>query len=225
MHASFVWLFQKVFSQTPTLMMYLMILLANYSVHSMSAHAALAATMPHVQTEQVSSAGDHDDSSSKQKFDSSIIKNLRISPSSSSNGKTASVGGNNGGGGKYRPVGSDMDGEGRFDEFNYGGVTSFSTDNPSSMSGRASAEEEEALWGSIVDEALRMQAGSKEEALDRETMLRFVAPVNARIQTDDQMEYLKMDMFYQTELAREPENVLLLVNYAQFLYLVAQDFD
>ncbi|GER28077.1 tetratricopeptide repeat protein [Striga asiatica] len=224
MHASFVWLFQKVFSQTPTLMMYLMILLANYSVHSMSAHAALAATMPSVQTEQVSLAGDHDDSPSKQKFDSPIIKNLRISsPSSSSYGKTASIGGNNGGGGKYKPVGSDMDGEGRFNEFNYGGVTSFSTDNPSSMSGRASAEEEEALWGSIVNEALRMEAGSREEALDRETML--VAPVIARIETDDQMEYLKTDMFYQTELAREPENVLLLVNYAQFLYLVAQDFD
>ncbi|KAL9992990.1 hypothetical protein Hdeb2414_s0023g00624011 [Helianthus debilis subsp. tardiflorus] len=33
MNASFVWLFQQVFSQTPTLMVYVMILLANYSVH------------------------------------------------------------------------------------------------------------------------------------------------------------------------------------------------
>ncbi|GMI74342.1 hypothetical protein like AT2G29670 [Hibiscus trionum] len=40
--ASFVWLFQQVFSRTPTLM----ILLANYSVHSMGNKAALAAVNP-----------------------------------------------------------------------------------------------------------------------------------------------------------------------------------
>ncbi|EPS63918.1 hypothetical protein M569_10865, partial [Genlisea aurea] len=35
-HASFVWLFQKVFSHTPTLMVYVMILLANYGAHSIA---------------------------------------------------------------------------------------------------------------------------------------------------------------------------------------------
>lgn len=46
MNASFVWLFQQVFSQTPTLMVYVMILLANYSVYSMSNNIALAAPPP-----------------------------------------------------------------------------------------------------------------------------------------------------------------------------------
>ncbi|MCD7452873.1 hypothetical protein HAX54_018428 [Datura stramonium] len=42
MYASFVWLFRQVFSRTPTLMMYVMILLANYSVYSASHNVAIA---------------------------------------------------------------------------------------------------------------------------------------------------------------------------------------
>ncbi|CAA0820605.1 Tetratricopeptide repeat (TPR)-like superfamily protein [Striga hermonthica] len=191
MHATFVWLFEKVFSHTPILMMYLMILLANYSVYSMSAHAALAKTPP-VQACQV----DHDDNNYPSKI-SSVVKTLRLLPPSSSNGKTASIGGNsNGGGRKCKPVDSGMDGEGRFNESNYGGVGSISTNIFfSNMSRRASAEEEEVLWGSIVDE------------------------------TNEHSEYLRTDMFYQSELDQEPENTLLLANYAQFLYLVARDYD
>lgn len=42
MYASYVWLFRQVFSRTPTLMMYVMILLANYSVHCASNNVAIA---------------------------------------------------------------------------------------------------------------------------------------------------------------------------------------
>lgn len=43
MHASFVWLFQQVFSATPTLMVSVMILLANFTVYSIGSNSALAA--------------------------------------------------------------------------------------------------------------------------------------------------------------------------------------
>ncbi|KAK6122126.1 hypothetical protein DH2020_044136 [Rehmannia glutinosa] len=225
MHASFVWLFQKVFSHTPTLMMYVMILLANYSVYSMSTNAALQGHG--VAMEDVSMVEDHNPS--KQKFDSSIIRTLKLS---SSNGKTISVGGNNGGGGgKYRPTSSGTGGDGMFDESKYNrtitpdGASSIS-DNPSrtssgkeSVSRQDSIEEEETLWNSIVEEASRMQA------LDQETLRKFVSPVDAKFETDDRSEYLRTELLYQTELAQEPNNSLLLANYAQFLYLVAQDFD
>lgn len=46
MHASFVWLFQQVFSATPTLMVSVMILLANFTVYSIGSNSALAATPP-----------------------------------------------------------------------------------------------------------------------------------------------------------------------------------
>ncbi|KAL2236612.1 uncharacterized protein LOC105165171 [Sesamum indicum] len=230
MHASFVWLFQKVFSHTPTLMVYVMILLANYSVYSLSSNAAIAAAptaQPYsVAMEHVSVV--EDQSSDKQKFHSSIVRNFKLS---SSNGKSTSVGGNNGGGGggKYRPVGSGTDGDGRFDESNYQPTITpdgqSSLGNPSRTSGEETVssesvlEEETALWNSIVEEA------SRTRAVDQETTQKFVSPVDARIEADDYSEYFRTELLYQTELAHDPNNPLLLANYAQFLYLVAQDFD
>ncbi|GFP80583.1 hypothetical protein PHJA_000201700 [Phtheirospermum japonicum] len=213
MHASFVWLFQKVFSHTPTLMVHLMILLANYSVYSMSTNAALAATCPPVHTtEQVSVVEDFNDNIKNNNINininPSIVRTVKLS---SSNGNTASVGGNSGGGGgKYKPVASGTEGD---EPVNYD-----RTITPSSISTNS---QEETLWDSIMGEASRMGGGS----LDQETVRRFVSPVDARIESDDQTGHLKTELLYQTELDREPNNPLLLANYAQFLYLVAQDFD
>ncbi|KAG8371482.1 hypothetical protein BUALT_Bualt13G0092800 [Buddleja alternifolia] len=226
MHASFVWLFQKVFSQTPTLMVYVMILLANYSVYSISSNVAIAAT-PQVYGE-VSVVEDR--SKLEQKFDSSIIKTIKLS--SPDSGNTSSVGGNNGGGGKYKQVASGRDDDGRFSESNYNGsitpeglLSTSRTNGEESVSTQAAHEEEVTLWKSMVEEASRMQAASRDETLDQETMQRFVSPVDAKIEADDHSDYFKTELLYQTGLAQEPNSPLLLANYAQFLYLVAQDFD
>lgn len=61
MNASFVWLFQQVFSHTPNLMVYVMILLANYSVYSMSNNVAFAAPLHSPTVEFVSMVEDHTD--------------------------------------------------------------------------------------------------------------------------------------------------------------------
>ncbi|XP_047971827.1 uncharacterized protein LOC125214736 [Salvia hispanica] len=228
MHASFVWLFQKVFSTTPTLMVYVMILLANYSVFSMSSNAAIASTPPPMcvsTTEEVSSVSVVEEKG--QKFDASIVKTLKLS---SSTGKAASVGGGSGGGGgKFPPVASGTEGDGRFDESNYYGTvapdgSASSFVNPSRTSGEesvSSVEEEATLWDSLVEEASKMG----NEDLDQETKKGFVSPVDARIEADDDSEYLRIELLYQTELAQEPSNPLLLANYAQFLYLVVRDLD
>ncbi|KAI7741210.1 hypothetical protein M8C21_031391, partial [Ambrosia artemisiifolia] len=220
MNASFVWLFQQVFSQTPTLMVYVMILLANYSVHSMSHNFVAVAAETHVTSvESVSEQSVH----SHTKFDSCSVKTF----SSNSGGKTASVGGNNGGGGKFRPVASGTYGDGRFD----GSVTSSAAvgntvwTSEESVSGQVSEDEELESWNSIVDEANRMQSVMLDEDLDRETMKRFVSPVTAKIEEEDVAEYFKTELLYQTGLSQEPDNPLLLANYAQFLYLVARDYD
>ncbi|KAG6403587.1 hypothetical protein SASPL_135813 [Salvia splendens] len=237
MHASFVWLFQKVFSTTPTLMVHVMILLANYSVFSMSSNAAIAATSPMygaaaaATTEEVSVIDEQ--GLSRKKFDASILKTLKLS---SSTGKAASVGGSNGsGGGKFRSVASGTDGDGRFDESSYystiapDSVSSFvnpsRTSGEESVSRQVSVEEEATLWDSIVDEAAKMQAAPNGEVFDQETKEGFVSPVDARIEQDDSSEYFRMELLYQTELTQEPNNPLLLANYAQFLYLVVRDLD
>ncbi|GFZ01618.1 tetratricopeptide repeat (TPR)-like superfamily protein [Actinidia rufa] len=219
MHASFVWLFQQVFSHTPTLMVYVMILLANYSVHSMSAVAApppppLAASVSVIEHQN----------QKQTKFDSSTIKSFSVS-----GGKMALIGGNNGGSGKFRPVSGGTDGGGRFDA-----AASLNTVVPDgvstvrkeeSVSGQVAREEELRLWNSIVEESSRMQAAVRDEALDQETVGRFVSPVTAKIDADDYADYFKTELLYRTGLTHEPSNPLLLANYAQFLYLVAHDYD
>ncbi|CAN4095793.1 unnamed protein product [Withania somnifera] len=58
MYASFVWLFRQVFSRTPTLMMYVMILLANYSVYSASHNVAIACDHETTTTTEAISIGE-----------------------------------------------------------------------------------------------------------------------------------------------------------------------
>ncbi|KAG5002138.1 hypothetical protein JHK87_023210 [Glycine soja] len=197
MHASFVWLFQQVFSHTPTLMVYVMILLANFTVHSMGNNAAIAAVAPPPVTSVVE-AHDQRGHIQSHNIDSSSIKTFSVS-----NGKnTAYVGGGNGGGGKVRPAGNGTDGDGRFDRsrhgtvFSDGGASSqvYKTgDKTESVSGQEE-EEELNLWNAMVEEASRM------EGLDRDVMKRFVSPVMARIESDDYAEYLRTELVYQTGL-------------------------
>ncbi|XP_060175428.1 uncharacterized protein LOC132606104 [Lycium barbarum] len=223
MHASFVWLFQQVFSHTPTLMVYVMILLANYSVHSMASSFAIAATPPPL-TESVSTL---DESNLNQRFDSSTLKTFSVS--SSSSGKTTSIGGNNGGGGTYKPIASGNDGDGTFDRrMLTNGISSIGSSRVSEeecVSGQETREEELQIWNSIVHEASKMQASMRDEALDHETMQRFVSPIHANIEVDDYADYFRTELLYQMGLTQEPQNTLLLANYAQFLFLVAQDYD
>ncbi|KAI3526244.1 hypothetical protein L1887_05489 [Cichorium endivia] len=221
MNASFVWLFQQVFSHTPTLMLYVMILLANYSVHSMSNNVATASPPPPSTVESVSTIEDQ----TTTKFDS-------VNPGE----KTTSIGGINDGGGKSRPVTSGTDGDGKFDEsiehqsFITDGPTS-STENPTrtgeeSVSGQKTEIEEWQLWKSMVAEADKMQEVIGNGGLDHETMQKFVSPVTVKINEEvDTEDYSKTELFYQTGLSKEPNNPLLLANYAQFLYLFAHDHD
>lgn len=213
-HASFVWLFQQVFSHTPTLMVYMMILLANYTVYSMTGNVAIAAPVPltsHAATMESVSVYEDSSHHKNQKFDSSKI------------------GANDGGGGKFRPTASNTDGEGRFDDstlLNYHRtVLPETTREGESVSGQVTSEEELGVWHSIVEEAARMQGELRDESLDHETMQRFVSPVTAKIEADEYAEYVRTETLYLKGLDEDPSNPLLLANYAQFLYLVVNDYD
>ncbi|CAH8382089.1 unnamed protein product [Eruca vesicaria subsp. sativa] len=150
MHASLLWIFQRVFSQTPTLMVYVMILLANFTVHSVASNLAIAASPP----------------------DSAVIEEA-------TKGQRESV------------------------------------------LGQGIREEELSLWNSMVEEAEQMQDSS----VDRDMRLRLVSPIIARVALDDSANYTRTELLYKLSLAQEPNNTLLLANYAQFLYLVSQDYD
>ncbi|CAN6443013.1 unnamed protein product [Victoria cruziana] len=218
-HASFVWLFQQVFSCTPTLMVYVMILLANFTVHSMGHNTAIAATVrPAPAASVVVSASIPSEHETPKSESRTFYKSA---------GKILSIGGGSGGGtGKAPPVAGGTDGgENRLQRdllFDSSSITG----NPTrSGSGIASGEDEWAIWSSIVEEATKMQAASRAEALDRETARTLVAPVVAEIEPDDLTAHMRTQLIYHNAIEQDPENPLLLSNYAQFLYLVVHDHD
>ncbi|KAJ0238820.1 Uncharacterized protein HA466_0233740 [Hirschfeldia incana] len=212
MHASFVWLFRQVFSATPTLMVYVMILLANFTVYSLGTNSVLAAATAPATTTVVTTV-----SETNEKFDKTFFVS---SP--------AVDGNNNGGGGNIRPVLSGTYGDGfgvpegpsQLSSSTFGSTTT--TESETSVSGQ---QVEVGLWNKIVEEAEEMQYSSIDNVLDHETRKRFVSPLDARVETGEDIDYFRTELLYQTGLSQEPDNPLLLANYAQFLYTVSNNYD
>ncbi|XP_010426162.1 PREDICTED: uncharacterized protein LOC104711178 [Camelina sativa] len=197
MHASLLWIFQRVFSQTPTLMVYVMVLLANYTVHSVASNLPIAACPPDSETKDVP-LGSKGTDQTHQRIDFSSFKESSV---------------------------SGRDGKG-IDESKWLGSISFDKGSHlpthrDSVSGEGMREEELSLWNSMVEVANRMQ----DSPIDRDMRLSFVSPVSARIELDDYANYTRTELLYKIGLAQEPNNHLLLANYAQFLSLVTQDYD
>jgi hypothetical protein len=215
MHASFVWLFQHVFAGTPALMVSLMLLLANFTVHSMGNSVAAATIPPSPSTVEVLDA-QRSEPSRPPLLDAGSVKTFSV-------GRTVSVGGNSGGGGKARPV-AGATGDGRSDESLY----RLSIVAPAgSGAGEAVRDaDEQAIWEMMVSEASRMQAGSRAEELsDPDVLGNLVAPVEAELETEDLAEQARTRQRYELVVSEEPNNSLILSNFAQFLYLVQNDHD
>ncbi|RWV98755.1 hypothetical protein GW17_00038378 [Ensete ventricosum] len=238
MNSSFVWIFQQIFSCTPTLMLSVMLLLANFTVYSMNnfdgAAAATATPKPPTKQSLIETVmvEDHRQSHHERSL---IVKTL-----------SSILGGSGvGGGGKTRPV-AGATGDGRSDDKS----SSCQTILPDSLSkapGAMNAEEggergkgegasatapsraEEEVsraWKGILEEVSRMQASTRDAALmDPATLRRFVSPVAVELEHDDYSEYLRTEFMYQQALPQDPDNALLLANFAQFLYLVLHDHD
>ncbi|KAK8999638.1 hypothetical protein V6N11_070797 [Hibiscus sabdariffa] len=145
---TFVWLFQQVFSKTPTLMVYVMLLLANYSVHSMTNKALIDVSQ--------------------------------------------------------QPVAAETDEYLNVDKVNG----------------------ELGLWRSMVEEALKMQGEVYYKVIDHRIRQQLVSPLSVQLEPEDNYEmHLRTNLVYQMRISEDPENSLLLLNYAQFLYLVVKDHD
>ncbi|CAL9163731.1 unnamed protein product [Musa hybrid cultivar] len=233
MNFSFVWLFQQIFSCTPTLMVSVMLLLANFTVYSMGHldDAAMATPNPPIQSMVVMEdlGQNHEERSSIRLF-SSIGK------------RTASIGGTGaGGGGNAKPVAGATD-DGRSDDVSlsyrkiiYDGTSRapavVNTEEGGGGEDAFVAEatvdeeaEEARVWKGILEEVSRMNADARDAALmDRETLLRLVSPITVELAPDDYPVYLQTEIMYQQALSQDPENALLLANFAQFLYLVLRD--
>ncbi|TYJ31227.1 hypothetical protein E1A91_A06G184100v1 [Gossypium mustelinum] len=132
MTLTFVWLFQQVFSETPILMVYVMLLLANFSVQSMAGKACFDAIQRQGFTQNV------------------VIETVLVSDK---------------------------------------------------------------------------ESGKEEEDQCAKVRQQLVSPLHAEIEPDNYEVHSKTDLVYQMRIAEEPNNALLLTNYAQFLHLVVNDYD
>ncbi|KAF3433493.1 hypothetical protein FNV43_RR24595 [Rhamnella rubrinervis] len=194
-NASFVWLFAQVFSRTPSLMIYVMVLLANFSVYSMANNAVVSAMpLPMAMSETLDeyyvteieekSAADSPNVYAKMttpiQYPSYIVQGERYA-------------------GDW--LGKELMG--------------IDHDEKELSLWKSMVKEASRMQAVIRDI----------EALDHETMKRLVAPVSVEIEADDRDPYFRTDLSYQIGLLEDPHNPLLLFNYAQFLYLVAHDHD
>ncbi|EOA23753.1 hypothetical protein CARUB_v10016965mg [Capsella rubella] len=211
MHASLLWIFQHVFSQTPTLMVHVMILLANYTVHSVASNLPISASPPYSAETKEVPVVDKGPDQTHQRIDFSSLEQSSVS---SGVGRM-----------DLGPVVSGRDGKG-IDGSKWLGSISF--DKVSHLpihrdliSGEGLTEEELSLWNSMVEEVDQLQ----DSPVDLDMRLRLVSPIAARIEVDDYANYTRTELLYKIGLAQEPNNHLLLANYAQFLYLVTQDYD
>ncbi|XP_065869950.1 uncharacterized protein [Euphorbia lathyris] len=176
MNDSFVWLFQQVFSRTPTLMVYVMLLLANFTVHSMV---------------------DNNAANSYQKLACNAI------PGSVEEGFS----------------GLDSKIRYRYPRVNVDQIIEISGNK------EMIEEQELELWNSVEKEALVLREEARQPKLDEDTMKDLVKSLSVKIEPDDYMEFHRTDLVYQMGVAEDPNNPLLLLNYAQFLYLVRRDYD
>ncbi|KAL2558058.1 uncharacterized protein Fot_02797 [Forsythia ovata] len=188
MHLSFVWLFQQVLSRTPSLMIYVMVLLANFSVYSASHNVSLAETS--LMGASYGLLIEEKQNRHYPQIDSSIDTILV-----KEDGCVGNIGGNMQIGHSHQSSEQDL-----------------------------RSVEEENLWDSMVDEATKMQSSLKDEVLAHDMVQHFVSPVFVELEPDEYEGYLRTDLLYQMNLSQEPNNPLLLCNYAQFLHLVAHDF-
>ncbi|KAH6769118.1 hypothetical protein C2S51_014454 [Perilla frutescens var. frutescens] len=195
MHSSFVWLFQQVFSRTPALMLHVMLLLANFGVHSASHNAAIAEA-----------------SFMEPSINALSAEQRQIQQYQQINSTLSSLVTENGNGGAV---------EEKTEAGNLPQSSEHLSIYPSDQLGSVA---EMNLWSSMVDDATKMGEGVDDEVVDHDTMQQFVSPVSVELEPDTYEDFLRTDLLYQMNLSQEPNNPLLLCNYAQFLHLVAHDY-
>lgn len=264
MHASFVWLFQQVFSCTPTLMVSVMILLANFTVYSMGNNVALA-SIPSIESPTATISVLEDGiGTGNMGLKEALAKFVAENPSgnklsnlpspqfvdlSPEQGLLNMGDGSGGSGGTNSAIAGGADGDAHFDGASQNQamflednsvkppVTSFANPTSTKDGGSIDNKVEESVpvdqiseeiqkWEAFVKEAFEeLEFSTKDEALDHKTMQRFVSPISVQLEPDNYVCYDRTNLHYQQAIGSDPDNPLLLSNYAQFLHLVAHDHD
>ncbi|XP_074576207.1 uncharacterized protein LOC141832641 [Curcuma longa] len=215
LNRSFVWLFQQIFYATPTLMVSIMLLLTNFTVYSMDRfNIATTTTALNGTILSFIDSVEEDELGGDLLQDRSSLKPF------------ASIG--RGGGGHPRPASAGSTDDRRSDHESLSHPAFLPEDERGVgvLSEATPASEVTVLWERFLEEFAKLQATTRHEALmDPETLRSMVAPVSVELQADEQADLLHTEMTYEQALSQDPNNALLLSNFAQFLFLVLGQHD
>lgn len=215
--ASFLWLFQQVFSRTPGLMVSVMLLFANFTLFSTATRAS------EVEREPVRQLSAATASSARRRlvFPSGSFEEMSRGPCHDTEPPF----------GRFQSHGASCSGDNE----------STPVLEPESVRECARCTEEDTLSAREADGAQErlaellnaavqdMQIGKGRPIvhlkLNQEVIRRLVAPVSVQIEEDDYVCYDRTELEYQKAISEDRHNSMLLSNYAQFLYIVRRDHD
>jgi hypothetical protein len=194
MDLSFAWLFQQVFATTPEYMLSVMVLLAEFTVHSLGEDMALASASA-MATSKPSSP--HPPHPAKEDVSAGLMKEL------SRRHKAA----------KHEDTHRDS-----LLEDLTSGVS------PSDMKPSPEEEKlMHGLMVEAMADMETNSGWAPPPALDIEAMKHLVAPVQITVSPDNYSCFDRTELEYQHAISSQPTNTMLLSNYAQFLYVVRHD--
>lgn len=235
-HSSLLWLFQTVFSATPALMVSVMLLLANFTVHSAGSLApAEAAVLDLLSASPIAQGLAYQEAApgtGRSQGEVTVARQVYEAPATESGGagqfplrKMAQKGeeGSPAQGTQWQRLTAVV----RDDE---------AASTSGSSSGRQSANSEASTASSPAQDphyiqGLLEQAAKEMELevpyhhvrLDQEVIRQLVAPLSVEVDPDNYPCFDRTELQYLNAIAKEPSNALLLGNMAMFMYVVRKD--
>ncbi|KAJ7527831.1 hypothetical protein O6H91_16G073600 [Diphasiastrum complanatum] len=237
MQSSFLWLFQQVFACTPKLMISVMILLANFTVHSMGSNliqqevgatdypCAVESVMVRSSRDKIRKTTDvvcelyASGSNIPLRFAAPTVR--EIDPMEQVSSFLSEFGSGNGKN-KHLRVAGGNDGAGEGTEY-FQRKPMYSEEDTKSLELRNSSDAaiHETVAGANDNHNNHHQLPSG----FRGALQIPVAPITAKLESDNYECYDRTELAYQYALGLECANPMLLANYAQFLYVVRHDHD
>lgn len=205
MQSSYARLFQQVFSRTPALMIDVILLLANFSLHSTS--LSMAVPQSPLSASETATTIHHQSPSTHENYSSTEISDDDNALCEKEVEETK----------EDELTHSDF--SSKISKTSIQDVSAKETQQQGDSDLRSVAEMLQ--WNSFLEEATKMRTDA---VLDHDLLRRFVSPISVLLEeTDNYLEYSEIDMRYKIGVSREPNNPLLLCNYAKFLLYKIDD--
>ncbi|GAQ88862.1 hypothetical protein KFL_004650070 [Klebsormidium nitens] len=230
-HSSLLWLFQTVFSATPVLMVSVMLLLANFTVHSAGSLASPeVAVLDLLSASPIVKGLAHQEAASESgrtQAEATITRQLYQSPATESGGagqfplrKIAQKGkeGSPGQAVQLRRTAVIREEEAT--------PTSSSTRQSANSQASTSPKQDPLYMQGLLEQAakeMELEVPYHHVRLDQEVIRQLVAPLSVEVDPDNYPCFDRTELQYLNAIAKEPSNALLLGNMAMFMYVVRKD--